>query len=67
MLMRTELQEVLPDETTSPPRRNQKKLFLARLRTTSAEERLRHIIMERTRHLQIPNRIPRSKVAFVEK
>jgi hypothetical protein len=63
----TELQEVFPDESSSPPRN--RKLFLARLRTTSAEERLRQIITERTQHLQSPNgnRIPRAKVAFAEK
>jgi hypothetical protein len=61
-----ELQEVFPDESSSPPRN--RKLFLARLRTTSAEERLRQIIDERTHNLKIPNadRFPKAKVAFAE-
>lgn len=61
----TELQEVFPEENSSPPRN--RKLFLARLRTTSAEERLRQTITERTQHMQIlnGNRVPR--VAFAEK
>jgi len=62
----TELQEVFRDESSAPPKN--RKLFLARLRTTSAEEKLRQIIDERTQHLKIPNanRIPRAKVAFAE-
>jgi len=51
---------MLPSATSGEDFR---KIFIARLRSTSAEQRLREIIMERTQHLQAP----KAKVAFIEK